>query len=156
MKESIFNVLGRSVIDAKVLDLFSGTGSLGIESLSRGSRFVYFVDNSHESINLIKHNLTGLKDIEDKYRIIKVDVVKFLTVFKEKDVDILFLDPPFKIIEDTMIEVFGVIKEKKVATEKTVIVYEYFAKRDISNEFKDYKVLKNSFFGDKIVTYLSI
>jgi 16S rRNA (guanine966-N2)-methyltransferase len=152
----MFNVLGQSVVGAKVLDLFSGTGSLGIESLSRGARFVYFIDNSYESINLIKTNLIGLKDIEDKYRIIKVDVVKFLTVFKEQDVDIIFLDPPFKIIEDTMIDVFDTILEKKVASEKTVIVYEYFSKRDISKEFKDYKVLKNSFFGDKIVTYLSI
>ena len=152
----MFNVLGQSVVGAKVLDLFSGTGSLGIESLSRGASFVYFIDNSYESIDLIKTNLSGLKDIEDKYRIIKYDVLKFLTVFKEQDVDIIFLDPPFKIIEDTMIDVFDTILEKKVASEKTVIVYEYFSKRDISKEFKDYKVLKNSFFGDKIVTYLSI
>ncbi len=152
----MFNVLGQSVVGAKVLDLFSGTGSLGIESLSRGASFVYFIDNSYESIDLIKTNLSGLKDIEDKYRIIKYDVLKFLTVFKEQDVDIIFLDPPFKIIEDTMIDVFDTILEKKVASEKTVIVYEYFSKRDIAKEFKDYKVLKKSFFGDKIVTYLSI
>ncbi|GAG66866.1 unnamed protein product [marine sediment metagenome] len=67
---------------SNVLDLFSGTGSLGIESLSRNCNLVYFVDKSLQSINLIKYNTECLKDDSKKYKIIRSDVFEFLKFYE--------------------------------------------------------------------------
>ncbi len=155
MKESIFNVLGASIIDAKVLDLFSGTGSLGIESLSRGCSLAYFVDKNIKAIKLIEHNTSSLKNIENKYKIIRKDVLRFIRRFDELKFDIVFVDPPYKIDSNIMRDVFKVLAGKKVTKSDTIIIYEYFFKKDVSDEIKTLKVLKKTFFGDKIVSYMT-
>jgi len=155
VKESIFNVLGASIIDAKVLDLFSGTGSLGIESLSRGCSLAYFVDKNIKAIKLIEHNTSSLKNIESKYKIIRKDVLRFIRRFDELKFDIVFVDPPYKIDSNIMRDVFKVLAGKKVTKSDTIIIYEYFFKKDVSDEIKTLKVLKKTFFGDKIVSYMT-
>ena len=155
VKESIFNVIGESIIDAKVLDLFSGTGSLGIESLSRGCRLAYFVDKNIKAIELIEYNTSSLKNIENRYKIIRKDVLRFIQRFDELKFDIVFVDPPYKIDSSIMVDVFKVLAGKKVTKSGTIIVYEYFSKRDVCDEIKTLNVLKKTFFGDKIVSYMT-
>ncbi|KAB8029114.1 16S rRNA (guanine(966)-N(2))-methyltransferase RsmD [Fluviispira multicolorata] len=97
VKESVFNILSDELLNAKVLDLFSGSGSLGIESLSRGANFVTFVEKNIEPANCIQVNLNGLKVPENEYSIIKLDVTKFLTSYSSQEkYDIIFADPPYK------------------------------------------------------------
>ena len=155
VKESIFNSIGSKIIGAAVLDLFSGTGSLGIESLSRGSEPVYFIDKSIQSINLIRYNTQNLKDIDGKYRIIKSDALKFLRFCKDRKWDIIFLDPPYKVSGSLMKEIFDVLAKKEISGSETLVIYHYFFKRDIEEEVSDLKKIKLSFFGDKKVVYLS-
>ena len=154
MKESIFNIIGEKMADANVLDLFSGTGSLGVESLSRGCRLVYFVDKSFKAIKLIEYNTSDLKNIENKYKIIRSDVLKFIKKFDKFVWDIIFVDPPYNIDTNIMKDIFEILAGKKVTKSDTIITYEYFFKKDIHNEIKNLKVIKESFFGDKIVSYL--
>ena len=94
-KEAIFNSLhSRSIIEeAEVLDLFAGTGALGIEALSRGAKKAIFVDKSSESLELVKENLkkTGF---EKKAEIIKEDSVNWLQK-SSKPLDLVLLDPPY-------------------------------------------------------------
>jgi len=88
------------VIDAAVLDLFSGTGSLGLEALSRGSSLVHFVDKDIQSINLIRYNTENLVDgVPDTggYKIINSDVLDYLEFCKDIKWDIIFFDPPSRI-----------------------------------------------------------
>ena len=158
MKESIFNVLGPRIIDAAVLDLFSGTGSLGLESLSRGSKLVYFVDKDIQSINLIGYNtenlVGGVPDIGE-YKIINSDVLDYLEFCKDMKWDIIFFDPPYKIEEDIMRKAFDIVAEKKIIKKDALIIYEFFFKRDIEKEIRNLKMVKESFFGDKKVIYLN-
>jgi 16S rRNA (guanine966-N2)-methyltransferase len=137
------------------LDLFSGTGSLGIESLSRGCKIVYFVDKNLRSIKLIRQNLQNLNNIENRYKVIRSDVVKFIKKFRSIKWDIIFIDPPYKIESELVKEIFYILSKRNIIDEKTIIMYEFFFKRDIKEEIKDFKILKKSFFGDKIVLYLS-
>jgi len=137
------------------LDLFSGTGSLGIESLSRGCKIVYFVDKNLKSIKLIRQNLQNLNNIENRYKVIRSDVIKFIKKFRSIKWDIIFIDPPYKIESELVKEIFHILSKKNIIDEKTIIMYEFFFKRDIKEETKDFKILKKSFFGDKIVLYLS-
>ena len=155
VKESIFNIIGNKINGAAVLDLFSGTGSLGIESLSRGSSPVYFIDKSIQSINLIRYNTQNLKDVEADYKIIKSDVLKFLRFSNSRKWDIIFLDPPYKTSSDLMKEIFGLLSKKEISGSDTWVIYHYFFKRDIEEEMQGLKKIKQSFYGDKKVVYLS-
>jgi len=148
-------VLGETIINSKVLDLFSGSGSLGIEALSRGCEFAYFVDNSSKSINLIKKNLELLKNLERRCKIIKSDDVEFLKKNKSIIWDFIFIDPPYKIESRVISEICEIFSEKKLTDESTIIIYEFFFKRDFSKEINNLKIIKESFFGDKKVLYLS-
>jgi 16S rRNA (guanine966-N2)-methyltransferase len=155
VKESIFNVIGSRIEDSSVLDLFSGTGSLGIESLSRGCRVAYFVDSSRESINLIKYNTRFVKDAGMKYRIIRSDVLKYIKSYRGLKWDIIFLDPPYKIESGIMKKIFDVLTFKRITRPDSLIIYEYFFKKDTGAEIENLKKIKESNFGDKKVIYLS-
>ena len=91
-KESLFNILTGLIIDARFLDLFAGTGSVGIEALSRGARYAAFVENSKLALKIIKRNLTHTK-LEDYAKIIFADVTKYLAG-PTVPFDIIFLAPP--------------------------------------------------------------
>ncbi len=93
VKETIFNILAFHLEDAVVLDLFSGTGSLGIEALSRGAKHVHFVDLQPKSISILKSNLEKLK-ITEGFTITKNDVLKFLKS-RTNNEQIILIDPPF-------------------------------------------------------------
>ena len=147
--------MGNKTVNSKVLDLFSGTGSLGIESLSRGCKSVHFVDNSFIAIEIIKHNVKDLRSTEGKYEIIKSDAVKFLERFDDFKMDIIFTDPPYKVKSNTMKEIFNIIAERNIIADNGIIIYEYFFKREIDKEINNLSILKKSFFGDKAVIYLS-
>ena len=93
VKESLFNILGHQVVDALFLDLFAGTGSVGIEALSRGVRLAVFVELSHKAIRVIKRNLevTGLSD---RAEVVRQDVFRYLERPQERRFDIVYIAPP--------------------------------------------------------------
>lgn len=91
VKESIFNLIQFDIQGAVVLDLFAGTGALGIECISRGARRTYLVDNNPRAISLINDNL---KTISGDFKVIKSDFMTFLKGVNHK-FDIILLDPPF-------------------------------------------------------------
>lgn len=93
-RESLFNILRDRIIDAKFLDLFCGTGAMGIEALSRGAKEVTFNDFSKKSVNLTKENLNSLGEINNA-KISVSGALEFLQRTGEK-FDIIFLDPPYK------------------------------------------------------------
>lgn len=138
-----------------MLDLFAGTGSLGIESLSRNCSFVHFIDNSFESIKLISYNVNCLKIEGEKYKIIRSGATDFLRSYTGPGWDIIFIDPPYKIESGIMREIFDILSEKKNTRADTLIVYEYFFKKDIEKETENLRNIKQSHFGDKKVVYLS-
>ncbi|MGF6375502.1 16S rRNA (guanine966-N2)-methyltransferase [Clostridiales Family XIII bacterium PM5-7] len=94
VKESIFNILMNDIEDAVCVDLFAGTGNLGLEALSRGAKRCYFCDISRDSISLIKRNIEKC-DATDRSIVFSGDYAKTLTKVKEK-INIFFLDPPYR------------------------------------------------------------
>ncbi len=93
VKEAIFNLLQNDIYGSVCVDLFAGTGSLGLEALSRGAEKCYFCDSARASLNLVKTNVKICK-AEDKSIILAGDYTKTLTRIREK-ADIFFLDPPY-------------------------------------------------------------
>ena len=125
-KESIFNILNHAnyvnfhLKNSKVLDLFSGTGSFGLECISRGSKFVFFLENYPPVLKVLKNNISNLK-YGNKSEVIEIDAFKIdSNTFKEKQkFQIIFCDPPYKekkieqlidnIIEMNILEKNGII-----------------------------------------------
>lgn len=118
VKESIFDVINFFVEDSVVVDLFAGTGALGIEAISRGAKKVIFVDHNKKALETIKRNLNSLgidAEVQD------IDYLKFLKSLSTK-VDIFLLDPPFKT--DYAIKAIQYIYDNNLLSEDGVIVWE--------------------------------
>ena len=95
-REGIFNSLQFSFENSVVLDLFAGSGSMGIEALSRGAKYVTFIDNSNDCINQIKNNL---KEYEKDYSVINLNVTNYISE-TTSNYDIIFYDPPFEYLSE--------------------------------------------------------
>lgn len=95
VREAVFNILGQDMTGIMVLDLFAGTGILGIEALSRGAEAAVFIDKSDQSIKIINKNLT-LCGYEDRCRVLKRDITKG-SAFESLTggIDLVFIDPPY-------------------------------------------------------------
>jgi len=94
VREAVFGILGSSVEGASFLDVFAGSGIMGLEALSRGAALVSFVDSSHQSVSVIRENLARLKALAGRSRINKSDAVRFLS--QDSGYDIIYIDPPYK------------------------------------------------------------
>ena len=121
-REALFNILSYKVINARVLDLFSGSGAVGIESLSRGAQEVLFKDNAKQSIALIKSNLSALKiTLDEKVRLSNYDYATCLDTARGQ-FDIIFIDPPYAF--DYGVKALEKIAKKGLLSENGVAVYE--------------------------------
>lgn len=115
-REALFNILG-NVSGLTFLDLFSGTGAIGLESLSRGADPVTMVDVSRESVEIIKSNLSVLKESAE---VVNEDAFSFVKRTNKK-FDIIFLDPPYNVDAQ---EVIKTVAERKLLNEGGLLIYE--------------------------------
>lgn len=121
VREALANALRDKINGAVVLDMFAGSGALGIEMLSRGAKTCYFIDQSKDAARIIKKNLDTLK-ITDSY-VINSSYVNALNQIKEQ-VDIVLMDPPYKDISFYQ-DGINLLLEKKILKDDGVIVLEY-------------------------------
>ena len=126
-RESIFNVLGHSnkilfrLEESNILDLYSGTGSFGLECISRNAKSVYFVENEKSAIEILKKNIEKLK-VKDKTRIFFEDVINLIEkkkYFKIK-FDLIFCDPPFKF--ENIEKLIEIISKNNLLNKDGVII----------------------------------
>ncbi len=94
VRETLFNWLAPVIHGARCLDLFAGSGALGLEALSRGAATVSFVDSDRRAVQSLKENLTLLK--EERGQVVPGDALTFLRTTPEQPFDLVFLDPPFR------------------------------------------------------------
>ncbi|MBP1736580.1 MAG: rRNA ((966)-N(2))-methyltransferase RsmD [Oscillospiraceae bacterium] len=120
VKEALFSIIQFDIEGRRVLDLFSGTGQLGIEALSRGAAHCTFIDTRTESVSLIRENLQ-LTGLSDRALVRQIDFSAFLSVCREK-FDLMFLDPPYQspFLEKALDLVQGI----DIMTENGIIICE--------------------------------
>ena len=121
VKMSLFGSIQNYIQDAYVLDLFAGSGNLGIEAISNGAKRCFFVDNNHQCIKVIRENIKEFK-IEDKSTSIEMDYCKALEIFKDKGYifDIIFVDPPYK--EHILLEILENVRDNHLLSDKGIII----------------------------------
>lgn len=129
IKETLFNMLQHDVPGAVFVDLFSGSGGIGIEALSRGARKAYFVDNAPKSVSCIEQNLAFTK-FADRAIVRKQDVCAALGGIREEEVSVIFMDPPYNQgLERSVLECLA---GQSYVTEDTLIVAESALDTDFS------------------------
>lgn len=96
VREALFSSLGSRVLEARVLDLYAGSGALGLEALSRGATHATFIESANSSLGAIRHNLEATRESADRYTVLKRDVCKGLRALKTgAPFDLVFMDPPY-------------------------------------------------------------
>lgn len=119
IKETLFNMLTPYTYDAKFLDLFAGSGGIGIEALSRGAESCMFVEQSPKAVKCIEENLKFTK-LDNKAQVKKFDAVSFVASLNQVDYDVIFMDPPYeKGLERRVLEV---LSDKEFVTDTLIVV----------------------------------
>ena len=149
VKEAIFNLLNHSkkfsikLEEKYILDLFSGTGSFGLECLSRGAKHVTFVEKNDSAIKILNQNIKKLKS-EKKTLTINQSVYKFIDTSFKQPFDLAFLDPPFK--ENNIAKIIDLLKKtKKLGKNTLFIIHRHKKSRDIFP--KNFKILDEKKYG---------
>jgi len=151
VKESVFNVLQEEMVGKRVLDLFAGAGSFGIEALSRGAEWVTFVDASQQSINVLKKNLRNL-NLESKSTVVRLDGLKALNKLKQ-NFHMIFADPPY--LKGFMQRIIDSITQSEILEKNGILILEHHKKETFSLPEEKLSVLKQKKFGDTVVSFLS-
>ena len=150
-KESIFNILEHSknikvsLKESNVLDLFSGTGSFGLECVSRGSSKVYFIEQHKPSIKILTKNIKKL-NCEKKINLLCENVfnLKKIEKINKNKFNIIFLDPPYK--EKNIILLLNEINEMNILTDKGIVVL-HRHKKSVNNFDNKFKILRTESYG---------
>ena len=137
VKESLFNIIQNQIEDAIILDLFAGSGAIGIEFLSRGAEKAYFCDKSQKAINMVEKNLEKTK-LKDKAVIFNTDYIDCINKISNIEFDIVFLDPPYK--ENFSIKAIEKINENKLLKKGGIIIIETDEPEREIKEIKNTKI----------------
>lgn len=149
VKESIFNIIQAYVEDSVVLDLFAGTGALGIEALSRNAKLAVFIDKDRHSINIIKENLLTTK-LSDKAIVINGDYQDLLQKNKGSlKFDIVFLDPPYK--QHLIDAAIDKLITCNVLSNTAIIICESDIKENALESYEKFPVFKKYVYGQTVI-----
>jgi 16S rRNA (guanine966-N2)-methyltransferase len=151
VKETLFNKLMFDLEDVRAVDLFAGTGNLGIEALSRGAREVVFVEKHPKSIQILKQNLEKLKIPAADYKIVNMDVLQYLKTYQGESYDIIFADPPFteKMAHAVMEQASGSL----AFGAQTLLTIESERREKMEDRYGDLERYDHREFGDKILSF---
>ena len=151
VKESLFSTIQNYIKDSVVLDLFAGSGNLGIEALSEGAKEAYLVDYNKKAINVIKKNIDNIKI--SNCTVLNMDYKKSLEYFKQNNIkfNIIFLDPPYKT--DYIEKALSLINENDLLDNSGIIVCESNSLDKIVYS-EDYTKIKEKKYGDKYIVII--
>ena len=149
-KEALFNILGYSVRGARALDLFAGSGALGLECLSRGAQEVVFNDLSKDSVALLKKNLASLKlSIGGEVKVYAQDALTCLSLLTGK-FDLIFIDPPYRL--EVGVEALKKIAKLNLLAGDGVIVFE--RDKPLDEQIEGLQVIDERKYGKAYLTFL--
>jgi 16S rRNA (guanine966-N2)-methyltransferase len=157
LRETLFNVLtagNPAALDGTVwVDLYAGTGAVGIEAISRGCETVYFVESAARAVELIRRNLHSLK-IEAGFEIITQDAVRGLQALALRSItaDFIFLDPPYSM-EQEYRDTLAALSHSTVMKAETIVIAEHFNKFDPGESFGPLRRYRRLEQGDATLSF---
>ena len=160
VKESFFNQVGLNLTGLNFLDLFAGTGSMGIEALSRGADKVVFVEHNSQAQSLIFRNLEKCRMTVDnqteRWELIKLDALRGLSVLRDKGslFDLVYVDPPFG--ENLYQCCLSLLSDSEVLKEEAWVIVEHFHKNKLQQSYGRLKAFKDRRMGDSCLSFFKI
>jgi 16S rRNA (guanine966-N2)-methyltransferase len=150
VKENLFNILGSHVIDANVLDLFAGAGSIGIEALSRGARHATFVELDREALRAIHQNLE-LTGLAEHAKVVRLDVFKFIRQSTTEQYDLIYIAPPQykELWSETLKQLVG----RGFLSDKGIVVAQIFPKEYHELELNEFVIYDQRTYGNTMLCF---
>ncbi len=154
VKEAFFNIIQNEIEDSVVLDLFSGSGAIGLEFASRGAKKVYLNDNSKEAFDIIKQNINKTH-LSTKVELYNMDFLKLIQNIKENKFDIVYLDPPYKT-NFIILALNELLKNKKITEESLIIIETDEEKRVIEQieQERSFEITDKRKYGRAYIIFL--
>lgn len=136
IKETLFNILQSDIAESSFLDLYSGSGAIGIEAISRGAEYVVMVDNSKEALRCIEYNLTHTR-LSDEAEVLPMDVLQAIKNLdrRGKVFDIVFMDPPYE--KEYEYRTLEVLADSDIIDDNSVVIVETSLRTD-PESYRDY------------------
>ena len=155
VKESIFNIIQNEIDGAKVLDLFAGSGAIGLEFLSRGAKEAVLCDKSKEAIEVIRKNINKIH-MEEKTKVFNTDFETCLEKIKNQQSDIIYLDPPYAT--NYIVKSLKKIIEFGIITKDSTIIIETDDEKRILKEIEnlEIKIVDKRKYGRATIIFLKI
>lgn len=152
VKEAMFSSIQNYIQDSIVIDVFAGTGSLGLEAASRGAKEVYLVDKSNETYPLLKQNVENLK-FTDFCHPLNMDAYESLKRLSDKGkvFDLIFIDPPY--CKEMIPEAMKIIKENNMLSEDGIIVTKIDSIEEIYEGYDNIRLNKSKKYGNTTVCF---
>ena len=155
IKETLFNMLQPYLCEARFLDLFAGSGAIGIEALSRGAKEAVFVDQSEEAVKVIRENLAFTRFTEES-TVLRSDAVSAIERMKAgsgSPFDLIFMDPPYR--KELEKKVLSALSGSNLLTDETIVIFEASADSDLAfPEKMGYRILKIKKYGTNCHVWL--
>jgi 16S rRNA (guanine(966)-N(2))-methyltransferase RsmD len=153
VKESLFNILGHKVTEAHVLDLFAGTGNLGLEALSRGASHAVFVDQELQCVALIKENARHTK-LLDQTQILRQEVLRAMDLLARSDrqFDLIFCDPPYNK------GFVGAVLQKtdcyRILRTDGIVIMEHSRHEMLPEHLENLECIRTQRYGETLISFL--
>ncbi len=151
VKESLFDILAPRIQDTTILDLYSGTGAIGIEALSRGAKHVLYVEKDPRNVRLIRQNTEEL-GLSDKISILPGTLPSIIEKIRG-NFQLVFIDPPFAT--ETIFEIMPMLKMKKLIDQSSLIVIQRF-RGSKELEFEGFTLQRKHKVGDSILWFFTL
>ena len=151
VKEAIFSMIGPYFDGGDALDLFAGTGGLGIEALSRGMDHAVFVDADRKAIETIRHNIQAVK-LESRAEIYRADAFQALKAIGKRHIsfDLIFLDPPYRM--KSVPDMLQYMEEHAIARDGAIAVVEHEAAHQYPEEIGSFSLRRRAEYGETAVS----
>lgn len=155
VRESIFNILAPDIENTMVLDLFAGTGALGIEALSRGAASAVFIDTAVPAVKVIRKNATAC-NIEPRTRIIRWDIAKNLNCLRPLNppFDLVFMDPPYN--QNLILPALQSLLTVNALRNYAKIIIEHSGNETIPQDISTLHLTDQRIYGKTLVSFLSV
>lgn len=151
-REALFNILGEKAVDSYFLDLFAGTGAVGIEALSRGAKIAIFVELNRLTVSVIRQNLE-LTGFSDRAEVYAVDVIRALNLLNRKGAkfDIIFMGAPYDrpVLEKALVK----LSETEILKPDGVLIAEHRKQHALMDSYGKLRRYRESRYGETVLTF---
>lgn len=137
VKESLFNIIQRDIPESIFLDLFSGSGAIGLEAVSRGAKKAILCDKSKDAINIIKKNIEKTR-FQEQIELYQLPFEKLLNDKIKEKIDIIYIDPPYKT--DFVYNAIKIILDKNLINDDSIVIIETDEEQRVINQIKELNV----------------